>query len=84
MVIRRSHPARHVAKHMPGGHDVQYGELADGVGVVQGQPVRDAGAAVVADQLELPEAELAHEPQLVAGHGPLGIDISCGVRCGLA
>ncbi len=55
-----------------------------GAGVVQDQPVRDAGTAVVASQLELPEAELVHQAYLVAGHGPLGIDESGGVRSGLA
>jgi hypothetical protein len=34
----------------------------------------------VADQLELREAELAHEPQLVAGHRPLGVRVTGGVR----
>jgi tetratricopeptide (TPR) repeat protein len=44
------------------------------------QPVRGAGAAVVADQLELVKAESAHEFHLVAGHGPLGVDQSGGIR----
>ena len=46
--------------------------------------MRDAGTAVVAGQLELPEAELLHQAYLVAGHGPLGIDESGGVWSGLA
>jgi hypothetical protein len=43
---------------MPGRHDIQDGEPGHGTGVVQRQPVRDPGSTVVADQLELPEAEL--------------------------
>jgi hypothetical protein len=69
---------------VPGRHDIQDSEPSDGAGMVQDQPVCDAGPAVVAGQLELPEAELAHEPYLVAGHEPLGIDQSYGVGSGLA
>ena len=38
----------------------------------------------MADQLEGLETELAHEVDLVAGHGPLGVDQAGGVRIGLA
>ena len=31
-------------------------------------------------QLEPREAELAHEPHLIAGHGPLGVHFPGGVR----
>jgi hypothetical protein len=68
---------------VPGRHDVEDGEPGDGLRIVQCQPVRHAGAAVVADQLELGEAELAHETQLVAGHGPLGVHLPGGVGCWL-
>ena len=79
LVIRRGRGPRHVAKDMPGRQDVQDSEPGDGAGMVQDQPMGGAGAAIVTGQLELPEAELAHEPRLVAGHGPLGIDQSRGV-----
>jgi hypothetical protein len=42
--------------------------------------VTDARTAVVADQLEVPEAELPHEPDLVACHRPLGVNQSGEVR----
>jgi hypothetical protein len=58
--------------------------LVDGFGVVQDQPLCDAGAAVVAGQGELGEAELAHEPCLVMGHRPLGVDQPGGIGSGLA
>ena len=84
MVIGRRHVPRDVVPYVPGRHDVEDGEPGDGLRVVQRQPVRDTGAAVVADQVELCEAELAHEPQLVAGHGPLGVRVTGGVRFRLA
>src|SRR5580658_4676986 len=65
---------------MPGGHDVQYGQSLDGLRVVQDQPVRDPGTAVVADQAEPAEAELAHQPDLVPRHEPLGVHAAFGVR----
>jgi hypothetical protein len=45
--------------------------------MVQDQPVRDPGAAVVTDELERPEAEPAHggEPE-----GPLGLKGRCAYR----
>jgi hypothetical protein len=48
-----------MAEDMPGGHDVQHGQPLDGLRVIQDQPVRDPGPAIVADQAE---AELAHQP----------------------
>ena len=68
---------------MPGGHDVQHGQPLDGRRVIQHQPVRDPGAAIVADQAEPAEAELAHQPDLVLGHRSLGVHLACGVRLGL-
>ena len=62
VVIGRRHVPRHVVPYVPGRHDVEDGEPGDGLWVVQRQPVRDPRAAIVADQLELREAELAHEP----------------------
>ncbi len=44
----------------------------------------NASAAVVANQLEPPETKLAHKPDLIASHGPLGIDKSGSVGTGLA
>src|SRR4029077_6077569 len=84
VVVGRRHGPRHVAEHVPGGHDVQDGEPGDGSWVIEGQAMRDAGAAVVADQLELLEAEPAHEPHLVLGHRPLGVRLPGGVRLWLA
>ena len=80
VVVGRRHGPRHVVQHVPGRHDVEDGEPGDSLRMVQRQAVRDAGAAVVADQLEPREAELAHEPHLVAGHGPLGVRLPGGVR----
>jgi hypothetical protein len=84
VVVGHRYGQIHVAKYMPGRHDIQNGEPGDNARVIQDQPLRDAGPAVVADQLELPEAELAHEPRLVASHGPLGVSHPRGVRNGLA
>ena len=84
VVVRRGHGPGHVAEDVPGRHDVQDRQAGYGGRVIEDQPVRHPGAPVVADQLELTEAELAHEPDLVAGHGPLGVDQPGGVRGGLA
>ena len=83
VVIRRGHLPGHVAQHVPGRHDVQHGKPGDRGGEIEGEPVRHAGAAVMADQLEGLEAKLAHEPGLVSGHGPLGIHQPGGIRDGL-
>ena len=80
VIVGRGHGPRHVAEDMPGRHDVEDGKPGHGIRIVQRQAVRDAGAAVVADQLELREAELAHQPHLIAGHGPLGVHLPRGVR----
>jgi hypothetical protein len=84
VVVGRRHVPRHVVPYVPGRHDVEDGEAGDGLRVVQRQAVRDAGAAVVADQLELLEAEPAHKAHLVAGHGSLGVRLPGGVRIGFA
>src|SRR5580700_1344465 len=68
---------------MPGRHDVQDGQPLDGLWVIQDQPVRDPAAAIVADQAEPAEAELAHQPDLVPRHEPLGVHAACFVRLGL-
>jgi hypothetical protein len=46
---------------VPGRQDVQDGEPGDSARVVQDQPVRDAGTAVVAGQLELAEADISDD-----------------------
>jgi len=84
VVIVRGHGQRHVTQNVPGRDDVEDGEPGDGVGMIQRQPVRDAGTTVVADQAELGEAELAHEPGLVTGHGPLGVGQPGGIGSRLA
>ena len=83
MVVGQAHLPAHMAEDVPGGHDVQYGQPLDGLRVVQDQPVRDPGAAIVADQAESAEAELAHQPDLVPCHEPLGVHAACFVRLGL-
>jgi hypothetical protein len=68
-------------KGLAGGDDVQHGQLTDSVGVVEGQAVGAAGAAVVPGHSKPLEAELAHHLNLVAGHGPLGVRLvvrGCG------
>jgi len=43
--------------------------------VVEGQPVRHPGAAIVADDGELVEAELAHHQRLIPRHRALGVGV---------
>jgi hypothetical protein len=63
------------AQGVAGGHDVQHRELGDQVGVVERQPVGYPGAAVVAHDGELVEAELAHHQRLVPRHRALGVGL---------
>ena len=63
------------AQGVAGGHDVEHRELRDQMGVVKRQPVGHPGAAVVADDGELVEAEFAHHQRLVPRHGPLRVGL---------
>ena len=42
---------------LPGRDDVEQGEPRHPLGMVEGEPVRDPGAAIVADEREAVEAE---------------------------
>ena len=61
--------------HLARRHDVEHGELLDGVGMIQRQAIGDPPAAVMPRHGEALEAEMAHEGDLVARHGPLGIGL---------
>jgi len=80
VVIDQAHRPAHVAEDMPGGHDVQHRQPLDGLRVIQRQPLRDPGAAIVADQAEPAEAELAHQPDLILRHEPFRVRTASGVR----
>ena len=82
MVVRLRQGTVDVGEHVPGRDDVEEGHPGDHLGVVEAQPVGDPGAAVVADDREALEAELAHEPDLVGGHRPLGVRRVVGRRGG--
>ena len=58
---------------VPGRHDVEQGEPRHPLGMVEGEPVGDPGAAIVADESEAVEAERGHDLDLVAGHRPLRV-----------
>ena len=66
--------------HLARRHDIEHGQLLDGLGMIQRQAIGDAPAAVMPGDGEALEAELAHEGDLVARHGPLGIGLVIGRR----
>ena len=64
--------------------DVEQDHAVDHLGRVEGEPVGDAGAAVVAHDGEAIEAERLHDGDAVARHGALGIGrvvVAVGGRC---
>ena len=61
--------------HLARRHDVEHGELLDGVGMIERQAIGDASAAVMPGDGEALEAEMAHEGDLVARHRPLRIGL---------
>ncbi len=65
---------------LPRWHDVKHSKPGHNPWVVEGHPVADAPAAVVAAQGEALEAELAHHLDLVLGHRPLGVRAMTFVR----
>ena len=69
---------------VPGGDDVEDGELGDRPRVVQGHAVGDARAPVVARHGEALEAEFAHHQDLVVGHRALGVGVMGGAAGRLA
>jgi hypothetical protein len=57
------------------GHDVEHRKFRYRLRVVQGHPMADPGAAVMANHGEAVIAELAHHENLVPGHRPLGVPV---------
>ena len=64
----------HLVEGRLGGDDVQGGQGSNPVRVVQGHPVTDAGAPIMAHDVEGVEAEPDHDRDLVVGRGPLAVD----------
>ena len=54
-------------------HDVEHAGVRHRVGVIERHPVRDASAAIVADDGELVEAEVLHHLDLIEGHRALRV-----------
>src|SRR5215208_3406673 len=76
---------RHVgpAEGLPRRHDVQDRELRHDPGMVEGQAVAEAPAAVVAAEGEALEAEVAHHLDLIECHRPLRVGLVIGGGLGL-
>jgi hypothetical protein len=60
--------------HVHGRQDVEAGQVADRVGVVESGAEGDEGAAVVSGQREALVPQRAGQLDDVGGHGPLGVD----------
>ena len=71
--IGRGQIVRHAMQHFVGRNDVENGELGDAVRVIEGHAVRDASAAIVADERELLKSQAGHQFHLVLRHRALGI-----------
>ena len=59
--------------HGCGWCNVDQDQPADGVRMIKRQPVRDPRAAIMANDGELSETEMAHHRDLIGGHGPFRI-----------
>jgi hypothetical protein len=70
------------AERIAGRDDVEYRQPLDALGMIESQPVRAPGAAVVAADEKAAEAEVPHQGDLVAGHRPLRVRLVVGRRCG--
>ena len=68
--------------HVERRHDVDQRQPLDPVGVVERQPVRHPGAAVVAGDEEALVAEAAHQRRHVGGHRPLAVQRVVGLGRG--
>ena len=71
VAAREAHVGRLV--HVERRHDVDHGEALDALRMVEREPVRDAAAAVVADDGEALVAERAHQRDQVGGHRALAV-----------
>ena len=66
------------------GNDVESRKLQHALGLVERHAVGDAPAAVVAAQVELVEAEMAHHVELVFAHAAVGVIAVVGQAARLA
>ena len=73
MPIPEREPHVGAAEVLAGGKDVEHGELADARGMIEGEAVRDAPAAIVPGEVEPREPETVHDGQAIAPHRALGV-----------
>src|SRR5579862_514539 len=66
--------------HVPGGDDVEHGELLEPAGMVERKPITDPPAAIVAGETKASEAERLHDFDHDGGHGALAIGRMVGLR----
>lgn len=63
---------------------IQYGQLGDGCGMIEGHAMCDASTAIMPDDGKFIEAQCTHDFDLVARHRTLGIGFVRRRRCGFA
>ena len=64
---------RHVRVEVMRRHDVEHREAGHAIGVIERHAMADAAAAIMADECELLEPELAHDLDLIERHRALGV-----------
>ena len=62
----RRKPRVHALPHVPGGDDVEHGELFDAPGMIEREPIADPAAAIVAGEPKAGEAERLHDLTMAA------------------
>ncbi len=76
----RGEPRVEAVPHVPGGDDVEHGELLEPAGMVERKPITDPPAAIMAGETKADEAERLHRFDHDGGHGALAIGRVLGVR----
>lgn len=66
-------PRVHAPPHVPGGDDVEHGQLIDAAGIFQRQAIADPAAPIVAGEAKAVEAERFHDLDHGDRHGTLGV-----------
>ena len=66
----------HAGPHFPGWRNVEDGDLADPLGMIEGEAIGDAPAPVVPGDGETLMAERRHHAHGVARHDALGVALA--------
>jgi hypothetical protein len=76
----RGKPRVEAVPHVPGGDDVEHGELLESAEMIERKPITDPAAAIMAGETKADKAERFHRFDHDGGHGALAIGSMIGVR----